>query len=134
MAIVYRLESNTRKLNDQVNIGVYRGLCIGSYCDGFHSAAYGQRSNYDSTHPTPSEDPKLARHTILEDHVFVFTSAEDLHRWFSEIANTNKHYTDQLHIGVYFVPDEHYIKGTFQAVANCEFMERVDAWEPTRRG
>ena len=137
MALVYRLESKVENLiNTEVNTGVYHGMMLGDECDGFVEAMQtkGGAKKYHKTHPGPSRDIELSQHKLECKHVFCCTSIESLHNWFNKIDDAGDDVICQLQIGIYFVPDEHYHKGMYQAVADRFHMKRVDTWEPTRRG
>ena len=136
MAIVYRLESKRDKLNNEVNTGAYHGMMLGDDCDGYVASVQssGGVKAYRKTHPGPVNDPKLSEFRVRGCHVFCCDSIESLHTWFCSIDSAGDDVLCQLQIGVYDVPEEHCFIGTFQAVADRNYMKRIDTWEPTRRG
>lgn len=135
--IVYRLELIGTPTNGDVNQGVYRGegSChTGITLDGTVDPmvpAY----EYNDNHPTPQHDPLLSRvrHLLSENHVFCFDSEQSLRQWFSKIDGADEYLLLLVQIGVYYVPDNKYLKGTFQVVAEASHMKRVDTWRPERR-
>lgn len=139
MSIMYRLEMKDGLclLNEAIGMGPYR--------EGFRAGgADGCGGDNTDTHPTPMNDPKLNRviqavkgtetfWDFLQPYVFGFRSSEQLHTWFSELGKIEEGELAQMQIGVYYVPDDAYIAGTFQCLGLAKHMIRVDTWEPYRK-
>lgn len=111
---------------------------MGAYCsesgikryalDGACESAY---DDWVRSHPDVAIDMGLYKQIGWSDYsryIFGFHTLQQLKQWFScidEIVEADSTVLDIARIGVYQVPDEHYIKGTFQVMAVASKIELV---------
>lgn len=131
--LVYRVETVEQIKGSQIGYGAYR--CEGRTCAADLLLA---GCDVDGTHPTPNNDaylckiwPELWNKDLERDFVFCFSSYNQLENWFyiepDRVQNVaQKH--PEIHVGVYYVPDEDYHKGHLQAIANMKRMVRVGSF------
>ena len=136
---LYRMESATMqgsfKLSADMsedpkcNAGIYTEL--GCLNEEYNLDSSGYCSEWHHTHPTLFDDMKLNNYFRSRDlsyacFMFGFASLQQLKQWFSRIdeaAQDSPELTKLIRIGVYEVPDQYFVKGTFQCVAHGLHME-----------